>query len=61
MADDSLTSTFQEKLAKFTSSLISMTENQKLPQWFKPFMESFKNFAKDISNTFDEIKKSKLG
>ena len=57
MADDSLTSKFQEKLTKFTSSLHAMTENQKLPQWFKPFMESFKNFAIDISDTFDEIQK----
>ena len=58
MADDSLTSKFQEKLTKFTSSLNTLTENQKIPQWFKPFMESFKNFAKDVSDTFDELNKN---
>ena len=55
MGEDSLTGNFQMKLTSFMENMNLLEKNSKLPVWFKPFMESVKKFATDVSDTFAEL------
>ena len=55
MGENSLTGNFQEKLASFMQNVNTLENSSKLPAWFKPFMESVKKFASDVSDTFADL------
>ena len=52
---DSPADRFQEKMDLFVDNVKSMATNSKVPVWMKPFLESIKVFAQDVSNAFNDI------
>ena len=45
---------FQEKMSKFSKTINDLSNNNSIPKWFKPFVESFKGFSNDVACYFHE-------
>ena len=55
MSSDSLADTFQGKIDTFIANVSSTVANKKVPAWIKPFMDSIKILAQDVSDAFAEL------
>ena len=51
----SVADTFQDKIVQFVESVNSTVANNKIPAWMKPFMESIKTFAQDVSHAINDL------
>ena len=47
-------SIFQEKLDNFLTS-VEIVAEQKIPAWFRPFMDTVKEFAMNVNDFFDQF------
>ena len=55
MSSGSLADTFQGKIDAFIANVSSTVANNKVPAWIKPFMDSIKILAQDVSDAFGEL------
>ena len=51
----SISTRFEEKVSTFTDNMNSFVQNNKIPGWFKPFIDQVKKFSKDVATTFGEL------
>ena len=49
------TSSFDDKLKLFVTSINSLKGNNKTPSWIKPFLDSIKTFATDVAAHVDQL------
>ena len=52
-------SIFQEKLDNFLTS-VEIVAEQKIPAWFRPFMDTVKEFAMNVNDFFDQFHRSQV-